>query len=682
MLKIRAIKLEVVTVDGEYGAEYFFDNGLNIIRGNNSTGKSSLFQAILYGLGFEELLGGKNEKTMQSVLKDEVEFPVGAFHKVIQSFVYLEIENRDTVTIKRSIASEARKSQLVDVYFGPLLTENKPLDSKPMYVHDKGGASDEIYGFHSYLASFLEWDLPEVMTTHGNFHKLYLQQIAPAFFVEQKAGWSDFFATTPYYEMRNTRARVVEFLLELDVFENQKLKQQLYTQKQVIGSRWDGLYFQFLQLAYKHGATLKGLEPHPTIITDFKNLFLTVPYEDQTLSLPEFNQILMEEFNKTEKLEPHKVGENVKKNEEELNKLVNRLNKTSLNYELLSSEMNFDLEKLKQYQLQLVAVNDDLKKNKGAFKVTILGAALPTKVANNICPTCQQPIKESLLPHDIEQRPMGIEENISFLEAQQKMLEVYIEGQIQIINEKQRKMENYLNSLSDIRQTIRDHKKELIQDERLPSTLEIQRRLKAKNRIESISRTVEEFSALIEDLKSLTQEFSQILKKEKALPKEFFSDTDKEKLESLKDRFIQLLNIFKYSSSPIKKIHLSPDNYLPEVEKITASNASTFQKIIFDSSASDFIRCIWAFTLSLLDVSLMFKANHPQLLVLDEPKQQDISMRDFKSFLQELSKYETSQILVFASFENLDGSFEEATNGLNFKLKRINPKLIKPTPVS
>src|SRR5689334_3662875 len=122
MLKIRAIKLEVNTVDGLYGTQHVFAKGLNIVRGDNSTGKSTLFQSILYALGFEELLGGKNEKTMQSVLKDQVEFPDETFHSVIQSFVYLEIENKDIVTVRRSITSDGRKSQLIDVYFGALLT--------------------------------------------------------------------------------------------------------------------------------------------------------------------------------------------------------------------------------------------------------------------------------------------------------------------------------------------------------------------------------------------------------------------------------------------------------------------------------------------------------------------------------------------------------------------------------
>ena len=82
MLKINAIKFEINTSSGLFGAEYHFTIGLNIVRGDNTSGKSSFFQAILYCLGLEELIGGRNEKTMQSVLKDVVEFPKDAAFSV------------------------------------------------------------------------------------------------------------------------------------------------------------------------------------------------------------------------------------------------------------------------------------------------------------------------------------------------------------------------------------------------------------------------------------------------------------------------------------------------------------------------------------------------------------------------------------------------------------------------
>lgn len=189
MLRIRAVKIEVETTSGLFGTFQEFRSGLNIIRGNNSAGKSTLFQSILYCLGLEELLGGRNEKTMQSALKEYVLFEE-VQHAVIESSIYLEIHNGkdETATIRRYVKGTGRNSKLIDVYAGGVLTDPKSVTGlRPMYVHDSGAASDEVYGFHSFLEEFLGWQLPEVPTSNRTtYTKLYLQLVAPAFIVEQK----------------------------------------------------------------------------------------------------------------------------------------------------------------------------------------------------------------------------------------------------------------------------------------------------------------------------------------------------------------------------------------------------------------------------------------------------------------------------------------------------------------
>ena len=682
MLKIRAIKLEVNTTSGLFGAKYDFTNGLNIIRGDNSTGKSSLFQSILYGLGFEELLGGKNEKTMQSALKDQVEFPDGKLHPITQSFVYLEIENEEIITIKRSITSTSRKPQLIDVFSGALITGDfESLPSRPMYIHDKGGASDDIYGFHAFLSEFLKWQLPEVVTTKGEMSHLYLQQIAPSFIIEQKSGWSDFFATLPYYPIRNADSRVVEFVLDLDVFENQKRKQELNSQRQQIISKWNVLLSQFNKLAEKCNGVLRGMEPTPSILNSFGNIFIAILKDDKELTIMEFNEFQKAELAELEKYQFPTVGSNIKINEDALKTLNDKLSQLSLNYEMLSPELNYDYEKLKQYKKQLEAVVEDLRKNKGALKVKSLGHQLPAETASDICPTCHQPIKDSLLPSDIKHTPMRIEDNVSFLEAQQKMIEVYIEGQEKSIREKENKLASYQSQLVEVRQEIRDTKKELIQDERLPSVLEIEKRLNLRKRVEFYSKVIEDFNLLVDDLKALSKDFEKVLSNEKDLPQEFFTTQDRKKLSSLFDNFVLLLKKFNYQSKPFEAINISYDNYLPVAEKILDNGMKLSYSLKFDSSASDFIRCLWSYYTAIFKTSISFQTNHPMLLIFDEPKQQDMAIENFKSFLSELSQFKDQQILVFASFENSDESFKEATNGLSFKLNRIEEKLIKPLHV-
>ncbi|MCC9043895.1 hypothetical protein LNQ81_14540 [Myroides sp. M-43] len=677
MLKIRAIKIEINTVDGLYGAEFNFSDGLNIIRGDNTSGKSSLFQSIIYGLGFEELLGGKNEKTMQSVLKDQVEFPRGTKHRINQSFIYLEIENKEIITIKRCVASSSRKAQLVDVFFGGLITGvNKTLESHQMYVHDAGSASDELYGFHLYLTEFLEISLPEVVTSNGELKKLYIQQLAPAFIIEQKTGWSDFFATMPYFGMRNTEQRVIEFLLNLDVFENEKKKQQLNVIKQNINNRWLNLYSKFQNLAERSGGKIIGIDNKPEIKNNFNHIHISVIKDDKSISLVEQNEIQKSELSAIENEQNTTVGANINKNETRLSELNNKLNQISLNFDLLSPELNFDKEKLKQYEKQIITIREDLRKNKGALKINKLGGELPTEIAKNVCPTCEQDLKDSLLPTDIQHIPMRIEDNISYLDAQERMIQVYIDGQKNTIQEKESKLKFYQNSIIEVRQEIRDLKKELIQDERLPSIIEIERRIELKKRVEFFNKIIENFNLLIEELKNLSSEYSKLLSDESKLPKDFFSDLDRRKLGTLKTNFINYLQIFSYQSKPFEAIKISPETYLPLAQK---SDAEQFYNIKFDSSASDFIRCIWAYTTALLKTSISFKTNHPRLVIFDEPKQQDMSKESFRSLLTELSKFTNEQILVFASFENSDVSFNEATEGLTFKYNKIEQLMITPT---
>lgn len=676
MLKIRALKIEVNTTSGLFGAEHKFENGLNVIRGDNTSGKSSLFQSIIYGLGFEELLGGKNEKTMQSVLKDQVEFPRDTRHNITQSFIYLEIENKQIITIKRSVASSTRKSQLVNVYYGALLTgESQTLEGRQMWVHDAGGASDGLYGFHLFLTDFLEYNLPEVVTAKGDLNKLYLQQIAPAFIIEQKTGWSDFFATMPYFGMRNTEQRVVEFLLKLDVFENEKRKQQLSSAKQSINSRWQNLFTKFQNLAERSGGKLVGLENNPSIITRYEGIYISLIRDDKPVTLSDLNEIQKTELATLETQQTVTVGANVGKNEIALSNLNDKLNQVSLNFELLSPEFNFDKEKLKQYEKQILAVQDDLRKNKGALKVSKMGGDLPTATAKNICPTCEQDLKDSLLPSDIQQVPMRIEDNISYLDSQERMIKVYIEGQQKTINEKERKLKEYQTVALELRQQIRDLKKELVQDERLPSVLEIEKRIDLKRKVEFFNKVHESLVPLLEDLKNLSKEYEKILNSESNLPKDFFSVLDRQKLSTLKDYFIQLLRKFNYQSKPFDAIRISADTYLPVAQK---TDAEQFYNIKFDSSASDFIRCIWAYTTALLKTSISYETNHPKLLIFDEPKQQDMSKDTFRKFLIELSTFKEQQVLLFASFENSDDSFAEATEGLSFSLNEIDELLIKP----
>ena len=77
--------------------------------------------------------------------------------------------------------------------------------------------------------------------------------------------------------------------------------------------------------------------------------------------------------------------------------------------------------------------------------------------------------------------------------------------------------------------------------------------------------------------------------------------------------FINQIIKYDFKSLRTDQLRISSDYFVPTYEGL---NLPT------DTSASDFIRIIWAYLTGLLEVSSEYETNHIDLLIFDEPKQQ------------------------------------------------------------
>lgn len=667
MLHINALRLEINTTNGLYGAFFPFESGLNIIRADNTSGKSTIFQSIIYALGFEELIGGRNEKTMQSVLKDSVLDGTHQYN-VLQSSIILEISNADrTVTVKRSVINENRKPQLIDVIDGPFLTNPDGVyEIKQMYIHDSGAATDVKYGFHVFLEEFLGWQVPNVLDSAGNSTKLYLPLIAPSFIVEQKSGWSSLFATMPYYRVKNAEERVIEFLLNLDVFQNEQAKISLNIQKQTVIARWQSLYNEFIRLGDRNSGELTGMTESPAIINNISEVYFRFLRNEKYFMVSELLENLQDEYEQLSRQTEVTVGENVEKNQSRLKILNENLIRYTYTLEKWENESFIEKDQLKQYIRQKRNIEEDLFNNKSARKMLNLGAAVESPLADNHCPTCNQEINGTLLPAEVDQVPMDVEKNIVFLTAQLKMLETFVMGERKKVIANERKINDLRDQIQQIRQQIRSIKKDLVSDERLPSEELIERKINIKKLIIIYENMVETADGLKKRLQMLSKEWEKLKGIESNLGGDFFTAKDNEKIKFLENRFINLLTRFNYQSKDKNSIRISRDKYTPVIEIRLPNERPKSYDIRFDSSGSDHIRCMWAYYIALLETSYSMNGNHPLLMIFDEPQQQSASTKDFHEFLKELSVQKEGQSIVFASFQNSQSDFKAATKGLTF----------------
>ena len=111
-------------------------------------------------------------------------------------------------------------------------------------------------------------------------------------------------------------------------------------------------------------------------------------------------------------------------------------------------------------------------------------------------------------------------------------------------------------------------------------------------------------------------------------PTKKFTQLDLEKLELLREHFVANLKTYGYKSVVnMDEISISKETYLPVIKEFDMK---------FDSSASDNIRGIWAYTVALMQVSMEKGGNHPNVLIFDEPNQHSIVPENMSSFFKSI----------------------------------------------
>ncbi|WP_051910620.1 AAA family ATPase [Pectobacterium brasiliense] len=454
-MKINKFKLSIGTDSGDYGFKCAFTDGLNIIKGNNSSGKSTLIQAIFYAFGMEELLGGEGASTMPYALRDHI---VDNHSKgsrkisIINSSVYLEISNgKRIITINRAIRSTDYDTKLVKIIGGAYLSiPNDNYSVEYTYLHDKGSAQNIKTGFFRYMEDFLGLELPLVPDNKGGESKLYLQTIFAALFVEQKRGWTDYIANIPYYAIRNVRKRVVEYLLNCETFSNEKAINIVQSEISKLHHEWSELKTEIRLVSERSSLVVSGIDDKVPV--DFNKDLASIKYSKDD-SLVDINQKLIELNSQVEDLsKPVKPITELLINslETEQAELTRLLSVQDVLYrDILNEKSN-----VSQYESSKTQIIEDLNNNKVAKKLKDFGAESNLSVAKDICPTCHSPIKDSLLIMDDALEPMSITENMAYLESQLKMLKKYINGSNHIISQRDRELKTIRDEIVRVRGII------------------------------------------------------------------------------------------------------------------------------------------------------------------------------------------------------------------------------------
>lgn len=626
MLRINRIKVKIFTDNGVYGFDTSFDSGLSFLASEENTcGKSSVLAAVYYCLGLEEILGGKGEKVLTSAFKTTIEDGNKTW-SVLQSCAYLEISNgAEVVTLFRTAKMLNRDSRMITVYYGDMdAVDNPKTTSIDTYVHFPNAAINEK-GFHSFLEKFLYLELPQVTASDDSQRKLYLQLIFSCMFIEQKHGWSDLFSGMPILGIKESKKRVIEFVLKLDTLTNDKKRDQLKIEESLINKEWSECYKSLQIASERESCSIVNFPIKPRILTETDTKRISIKFRDKIIS--DTIVELEKQSIGIKQLKP-KINDNFDELQIELNETEAQISKISSYIVDCREQLSIENGSIKTITNNLETISIDLSNNKDAARLRSLGSDLQFDFAKDICPVCHQQINDSLLPNSIDVPVMGIDENIKHLEAQRDMLKFALISHKNHSEELDKEIKSSEASLFTLRRLAQTIRNDLYSINEEYSEAIVFKKITIEKQIESLNKLQQLQHDSIEKLVELSKRWEKYLEDKRALPKNRFTDEDKDKIALLRDVFINNLRKYGYKSIlDLEDISISEESYLPLFEGFDMK---------FDSSASDNIRVIWAFTMALLQVSILKGGNHPTVLIFDEPDQQSTIISDMKSFFENI----------------------------------------------
>lgn len=671
-LRLRHLRMRAETPVGTYGTDIPFRPGLNVIWADNTKGKSTCMQGMLYALGLEKMLSPRREvplpHAMTSFLKNDDESTA----VVLESSVSLEIQNGagSIVTVHRAVKKAGVDSRLISVDFGPVLTDPNALpERRNFFVLDPGAAQRED-GFHRFLEDFLGWQLPTVRRYDSPDGKLYLETIFPLFWVEQKVGWSSIPAAIPtYLKIREVQKRAVEFIMDLDIHKLELERQRLQERVDQNARDWRNLWDEVDRYARRNGGKTEALPQRPTTVSDdLSKAHILIAEKATWISLKEVLAQLRRRLAELNEVPVPAVGaslDHLVRELEALGKQVEDLNRKRIEVYKVKQLKDADIGSLKR---RIRSLADDMQKNQDVQKLQRYSGSSGSLTPDH-CPTCEQSLSDSLMSQQVLTAVMPIEDNIEYIRSQMKMFEDILGRELEEMSKIEISTAQTDRELNDLYARIRTVRADLIAPTGNPSAVAIEERVRIEARIRELEAIQATLDDTVERMRTLASTFGALLLDLSKLPKEKMSPLDRQKFESLTSLMRQLAQEFEFSTFGSSELTIDEDSYRPQKEGY---------EIGFETSASDAIRLKWAYQLGLLELSHKHPTNHPGMLLLDEPRQQSSSRVSFGKLLERAAAHQRADQQVIVSTSEDITILTEILSKIDCSKKIIPGYVIKP----
>lgn len=647
-LRFQRLRLRAVTSDGLYGVDIPFSPGLTVLWADNTMGKSTCMQGMLYALGLERMLSPRREIPLPHAMTSYLNTDDAKHVEVFESSVSLEIANGhgQVITVNRAVKA-ITDTRLVTVDFGAALSnDGVAFRRQNFFVLDPGAAQRED-GFHHFLESFLGWRLPQVRRYEAPETKLYLETVFPLFWVEQKFGWTAIPAAIPtYMRIREVHKRTVEFIMDLDVYKLEMQRERLAERLAANLKEWSVVRQELERVVARGGGRVAALSETP--VADpaaLSNAHVQLAEGTEWVSLSSLTSQLRGSIAALAARAVPAVeeqSEEVAQKLSELTQQVDQLNTERIRLHRIQKIKIADTQSLKR---RIDTLKEDLSKNLDVQRLQRYSGVIANLTPDR-CPTCEQALADTLLSQDALSVVMPISDNIEYIRSQKKMFEDILTKEIAEENERRDQLAAISRRLVDYYAQIRLLRSELVAPGANPSAAVIEERIRAEARLRDLEGLQAIFDDALDRLGNLQEAYKALLSEKSQIPTEKLSLNDQDKIDQLTYLVQNRAKDFGFSTFSPTELSISRDTYRPEKEGF---------EIGFETSASDAIRLKWAYQLGLLELASDKSTNHPGVLIFDEPRQQSSSRPSFRNLLKRASRAKNrNQQVIFSTSEDLE----------------------------
>lgn len=672
-----------------FGRVLDFASGLNLVVGDNTSGKTTLVECLFYALAMEELIEGKPcDKTLDKAVKSQFLYmePDGNQHEwlVKESFVQIQLSNtnEETITVKRKIVSDDKQQNKMYVWQSPILDKMEHKDCREYYIHNRDDHNTEHNeGFYALLADFA--DLPIIPVPARNTDKtiFYMQTVFTASYIEQKRGWSDFFANIRSYNIINPKQKLVEYLMGYDTNTDLINSIGLKEKRKKLENLWDTKVTAVKNYLSYNGLYTDGLQ---TEIKQQKIELdeLRIAVRSESVEIYTYKERLKQRI---QELENKQKSSQVGNGYEQYLVVLKRYEQHIEEYKNYCIELVTEADKLDNIREHIKYIESEIKRYDSLRKVNNILTTFDVK----ICPTCHQHLpsdtstQSALTSSQIQASRDMLSMQRSFLMPMVKRLEAALKNKElnKLYLDKQLRKEEVEVKMMASQNNINLYPL---------STNEQFELVDCKTKVVTLDEVELHTREQIEQLSHIKNDYQLVCGKIKKL-----GDMEEDDLPTAQmlSAFRKLLNKFNYTSNNvINEVFFKEEDTTYKYLPVIKHGENNEEEIRADSSASDFIRSIWAYYLTLLTES----KRHPGFLVMDEPCQHSMKEESLTHLFEVCASITDKQTILFCSSqpkteENEEEKDEQSPNlieelsnmlkekGLNFNYIGIDPKAITLT---